>query len=85
MAGCVTRKKSYPSQEIAEEVLIQAWSTYEYARGQGPIAVYKCEDCGQFHLTSTGEMNKKLGLYLESGKIQLQKEANRWMGKFKKR
>jgi hypothetical protein len=85
MAGCVTRKKMYPSPEIAEEVLIQAWSTYEYAPGSGPVAVYQCEDCGQYHLTSSGEMNPRLAQYIKEGKIKLQKEANQWLNKIKKK
>jgi hypothetical protein len=84
MAGCVTNKKMYPTKEVAEDVLIDAWTKYSYSRGQGPIAVYKCEDCGQYHLTSKGEMNQKLSEYLNSGKIKLQKEADHWLRKFKK-
>jgi hypothetical protein len=85
MAGCVTGKRIYPTQEIAEEVLIQAWITYDYRNGRGPVAVYQCADCGQYHLTSTGEINPKLALYLKEGRIKVQKEANRWMERFKKR
>jgi hypothetical protein len=85
MAGCVTNKKMYPTQQIAEDVLIEARTRYEYASGKGPIAVYKCDDCGQYHLTSSGEMNAKLADYLKSGKIKLQKEADHWLGKIKKR
>ena len=85
MAGCVTGKKMYASRELAEEVLIHAWSTYEYSAGRGPVAVYKCDDCGHYHLTSSGEMNPKLAEHLKDGKIRLQREANKWMDKFKKR
>jgi len=85
MAHCVTGKKMYPTREIAEDVLIEARTQYDYAESSGPIAVYLCEDCGQFHLTSKGVMNAKLAQYLAEGKIQRQKEANRWMEKFKKR
>jgi hypothetical protein len=85
MAGCVSGKKMYATQEQAEDVLIHAWSTYEYAPGRGPVAVYKCDDCRQFHLTSSGEMNPRLAEQIRDGKIKLQKEANRWLDKFKKR
>lgn len=85
MANCVTGKKMYPTREIAEDVLIEARTQYDYADGSGPVAVYQCDDCGQFHLTSKGVMNEKLTQYLKEGKIQRQKEANRWLEKFKKR
>jgi len=85
MAACVTGKKMYATREIAEDVLIEARTTYDYAHGSGPVAVYQCEDCRQFHLTSQGPMNEKLAQYLKDGKIDRQKEANRWMEKFKRR
>lgn len=85
MPGCVTHKKSYASQAIAEDVLIEARTRYHYTADQGPVAVYQCDDCGMYHLTSKGTMNAKLAQYLAEGKINLQKEANHWSSKFKKR
>ncbi len=74
----------YFSKELAEEALIGAHTAYDYAGGQGPIAVYQCEDCGEYHLTSRGLMNERLAQYIADGKLKLEKEANRWLGKFKK-
>jgi hypothetical protein len=85
MINCISNKKVYFSSELAEEALIQAHIQFEFTRGSGPVAVYKCDDCGYFHLTSKGTMNEKLVAEIKNGKIGLQKEANRWMGKFKKR
>lgn len=85
MSTCVTHKKMYATQEIAEDVLIEAWTRYDYTPGNGPVTVYKCPDCNQYHLTSTGEMNTKLVAALKDGKISRQKEADRWMRKFKHR
>ena len=85
MPNCVSGKKMYASQEIAEDVLIETRTKFEYAPDQGPIAVYKCEDCGQYHFTSKGPMNEKLFQALSEGKIQRQKEANRWLDKLKRR
>ena len=85
MTACVTGKQMYSSKEIAEDVLIDAWTRYNYPRGRGPVAVYLCEDCKHYHLTSSGEMNPKLAQHLKDGKIQLRQEANKWLSKFKKR
>jgi hypothetical protein len=85
MAGCITRKKMFATQDIAEEVLLEAWTKYRYSAGHGPLAVYRCDDCGQFHLTSSGEMNPKLAQHLQEGKIQLRQEADKWLSKIKKR
>ena len=83
MIKCVTHKKCYPTQEVAEDVLIETRTTFDYAPGDGPVAVYRCDDCGYYHLTSRGPMNEKLAKYLAEGKIDRQKEANRWLDKWK--
>jgi uncharacterized OB-fold protein len=85
MKTCPSHKKMYPSQEIAEEALMEAHTRFEYGKGSGPIAVYQCDDCGHYHFTSQGNMNEKLKKYLASDKIKLQKEANKWADKFRKR
>jgi hypothetical protein len=84
MINCVSNKKVYSSQELAEEALIQAHIQFDFGKGNGPVAVYKCEDCGYFHLTSKGTMNERLIHEIKTGKVGLQKEANRWLDKFKR-
>ena len=85
MKPCITGKKMYPSQEIAEDALIEARTQFEYKANQGPIGVYLCEDCGCYHLTSQGKINDRLAEQLKNGSINLQKEANKWTSKLKKR
>jgi hypothetical protein len=85
MAVCVTHKKCFPTRELAEDVLIEAQTNYDYAAGHGPIAVYQCEDCGYFHLTSRGPMSERLAQYLANGTIRRQKEANQWLDKLKRK
>ena len=82
---CVTHKKCYLTKEIAEDALIGARTAYDYARGNGPVAVYQCEDCGYFHLTSRGPVSEKLSTSFNSGEINRQKEANRWLDKLKRK
>jgi len=83
MTACVSNKRMYDTLEQAEEALIQAWIKFDYPEGSGPVAVYKCEDCGCYHFTSQGRMNDKLAEHLANGKIQLNKEADYWLGKLK--
>jgi hypothetical protein len=80
---CPTYKKVYLTESIAEEALISAWITYNYAQGSGPINIYICEDCGYYHLTSKGPMNKKLEEQIASGKIHQKKGENAWLDKLK--
>ena len=84
MAGCVTGKNMYLNQEAAEQALIQAWVRNDFAEGHGPVNVYRCHDCGQFHLTSSGQMNPILAEHIRNGKLKLQKEANYWEKKLKR-
>lgn len=85
MNSCITNKKMYQTPELAEDALIDAQTRFDYPDGSGPIALYKCEDCGYYHLTSKGPMNEKLKQQLLSGSIKRQKEADRWANKLKKR
>lgn len=80
---CVSTKKIYFSRDLAEDALIEARIQFDYGAGRGPIAVYQCEDCGYFHLTSKGTQSEKLTKHLASGAIDKQKEANKWLDKLK--
>lgn len=80
---CSTTKKIYLSESLAEDALIEARIQFDYPEGRGPVAVYRCEDCGYYHLTSQGSVNEKLKKYLASGSVDKQKEANRWLDKLK--
>lgn len=70
---------------MAEEALLDLWTKNEYVPGHAPITIYKCEDCREFHLTSRGPMNERLCEAIKSGKIKLQREANRWVNRLKKK
>lgn len=83
--SCPTGKIVYGSASIAEDVLIELWSKNEYNTASAPVGVYRCDECGFFHLTSKGVMNEKLSAAITSGKIKRQREAGRWEDKFKKR
>lgn len=85
MIKCISHKKVYPTQEIAEDALIEARTHYNYAAQGGPVTVYQCEDCGYYHLTSRGPMNARLASYISEGKLNREKEANRWLDKIKRK
>lgn len=84
MKKCVTGKRLYPSQQFAEEALIESYIHFEHRTGGGPVAVYQCDECGEFHLTSRGPMNERLAKLLADGTIKRQKEASQWQNKLKK-
>lgn len=83
MLQCSTGKRVYLTASGAEDALIDAHSRHQYS-GTGPVAVYRCEDCGCYHFTSKGKMNERLAQLIASGKIKRQQEANQWVDKLKK-
>lgn len=85
MKKCPTGKRLYHSEQLAEDALIEAHIHFDYPAGGGPVAVYQCDECGEYHLTSRRPMNARLALQLADGSIQKQKEAGRWQSKFKMR
>ncbi|HOX84140.1 MAG TPA: hypothetical protein PLJ60_20925 [Chryseolinea sp.] len=84
MITCISGKKVFPSEQIAEDALIEAWGRNSYPAGSGPVAVYKCDDCGFYHFTSQGKMNGRLSSEINAGRIKLQQEVNYWERKLKK-
>ncbi|MFZ2906601.1 MAG: hypothetical protein WAZ98_10400 [Cyclobacteriaceae bacterium] len=85
MTSCTSNKKGYITEEIAVDALIEAHTKYQYKEDSGPVGVYRCEDCGQYHLTSKGPANPRLQQMIREGKINLHREANQWLHKLKGR
>lgn len=56
-SNCVTGKRCYEDEAIAIEALIQHHVINNYESGEGPINVYECQDCGNWHFTSKGPKN----------------------------
>jgi len=83
MIKCSSGKRVYLTESLAEDALIDAHGRHHYA-GTGPIAFYRCDDCGYYHFTSKGAMNSKLASLLASGKLKLNQEANHWERKLKR-
>lgn len=74
----------YPSEDIAVDALIEARTHFEFKPNQGPVAVYLCDDCSHYHLTSQGNMNARLAQYLKDGTLKRMKEASNWERNFRK-
>jgi len=83
MIKCVTGKNAYATQELAEEALLHAHTRLDFAKGRGPVSVYRCDDCGYFHLTSKGPINPALDHYLRTEKFERDKQATGWLNKLK--
>lgn len=82
---CIAGKIRYSDPTIAEDALIDLWTLNDYSPGQGPIAIYCCDDCGDYHFTSKGTMNSRLEAYVRSPAFQRRRVASAWEQKLKKR
>jgi hypothetical protein len=85
VAKCISGKRLYPTETVAEDVLIELWNKNEYAPNRAPLNVYQCDECGYYHLTSRGPMNERLARYLSTHQAKIDKEASKWLNRFKKR
>ncbi|MGC3946979.1 MAG: hypothetical protein QM762_21095 [Chryseolinea sp.] len=81
MRTCSTGKRVYDSVVQAEQALVHLQSKQQFKNGEGPVGVYRCDDCGGYHLTSKGPANPFLASQLRDGSIDRQREANRWIDK----
>jgi hypothetical protein len=80
--SCSSGKRVFLTTYDAEESLIQAWVNFDYRVGNGPISIYECEDCGNYHLTSRPPMCDGLQEALDSGYIQKEKRSRDWERRF---
>lgn len=75
---CISGKRVYETLEIAEEALVQHHIVNEYKAGEGPINVYKCQDCGRWHFTSKGKPNSIFDDNEVKLRIKNERRANYW-------
>lgn len=54
---CVTGKNGYNSEEEALESLIQNHIHKNHRKGAGPVNVYQCKECKEWHFTSKGVLH----------------------------
>jgi hypothetical protein len=83
--NCNSGKRSYRSEALATDALIEAHVQFNYRTGTGPVNYYKCEDCADYHLTSQGAVNTRLAEAQANGTIKKLKAASEWSNKFKSR
>ncbi len=57
---CVTGKNAHESEKLALDSLIQNHIRHNHRKGSGPINVYQCHECGQWHFTSKGSVTEVL-------------------------
>lgn len=82
---CSSGKTAYHSESLALEALEELWSRASFRKGEGPVTVYLCEECAQYHFTSKGTVHERLSDLLNSGRLDRLRESAKWEEKFKGR
>lgn len=80
---CVSGKKSFADRKLAEESLIQHHILNEFRDNQGPINVYHCDECGNWHFTSKGIKNSLFDDYEVADRIKRERLASYWERRIK--
>lgn len=78
---CTSGKRPYTSEALALDALLEAHIRFEFSMRSGPVAVYLCNECGQYHLTSQGQINSRLASALNDGTIDRLKRSRYWENK----
>jgi len=81
--NCSTGKRSFLTKELAEEALISNRSRFHHNDESGPINVYLCNDCGNYHFTSKGPKSALLDDEKVQNHINLNREAGYWERKLR--
>ena len=79
MFKCTTGKVCFLNKEDAEEELLINRAKYR----NGPVNIYECQICGNYHFTSKGEMHSGLLTGKNKDKINRESEAQYWLNKLK--
>lgn len=80
---CVTGKRPYETEGMALEALIDIRGRNNYRANSGPINIYQCQDCGQWHFTSKGPVHPLLTSEETQKRISSQNEAEFWERKLR--
>jgi len=82
MSTCVSGKRVFYTKEEAEQALIENRIHNNHSMHTGPKNVYQCNDCGNYHFTSQGELSQVIidnETYIKS-----QQRARPWEDKFRR-
>lgn len=81
MPKSCSNKRSYSTENLAIDALIEARIRFS---NNSAVTVYTCDTCGDWHLTSQGQMHPKLNEALKTGDIKKEQDAFFWHNKLKK-
>lgn len=75
---CPTGKNGYYTESEVQEALIRSHIRFL----QAAKSYYNCHDCGEYHLTSQGDVNPLLNDPAVKSRIKREQQEQEWMNKF---
>ncbi|NQZ78236.1 MAG: hypothetical protein HRT61_19340 [Ekhidna sp.] len=83
-SNCITGKICYLDEDLALEALIQFYIRNSTQIASGPVNVYHCPECNEWHFTSKDAPNPNLIDKETTRRILEERRAYSWEQKFKK-
>jgi len=80
---CTSGKRCFEEEFLALEALIQNHIINDYPDGDGPLNIYKCTECANWHFTSKGLPHDVLTDPEMIARIMKEKRANYWERKLR--
>ena len=78
--GCSTGKNGYFTEEEVQEALIRSHIKFIKAANN----YYQCKDCGEYHLTSQGELHPLINNPQVQQRIKREQRSQEWEGRFRR-
>lgn len=83
LSSCTSGKRSFGALQLAEEALIQHHVRNDYKDGEGPVNVYQCDDCNEWHFTSKGSKHELFWDSEIQKRIKSERRAFQWEQKLR--
>ena len=78
MSGCSSGKRTFETESLAVEALIQNHIINNYRANEGPVNVYECPECGYWHFTSKSARHSLFDDPEIMKTIAREKQAHNW-------
>lgn len=75
---CPTGKNGYYLESEVQEALIRSHIRF----AQAAKSYYQCHDCGEYHLTSQGELNPIISEPQIKARIKREQQEQEWGGRY---
>ncbi|MEQ9425935.1 MAG: hypothetical protein RJQ09_16035 [Cyclobacteriaceae bacterium] len=84
MSRCLSGKRTFVTENLAREALIEAAIKFKNELNKGPVNYYLCNQCGDYHLTSQGEEHELFSDQELLDRMKTEKESRHWESRLRR-